>query len=225
MKRYSFIFTGIVALALFLNCNPTSSNNNANTNDSIVTDADGNVYHTVKIGTQLWTVENLKTTKFNDGSSIPLVTDGTLWMNLTTPGYCWYDNDAATNKATYGALYNWYAIHTGKLAPVGWHVPTTEEWATLAAYLGGDTVAGGKLKETDTAHWSSPNTGATNESGFSALPGGYRDGSGNFNLIGYTGSWWSMGTYYRSIYSGSSNLDAVSGATSYGISVRVVRNN
>ena len=101
----------------------------------MATDADGNVYHTVTIGTQTWTVENLKTSKYNDGTKIPLVTDGTTWGNLTTPGYCWHNNDAATNKATYGALYNWYAVNTGKLAPSGWHVPTDAEWTTLENYL------------------------------------------------------------------------------------------
>jgi uncharacterized protein (TIGR02145 family) len=154
-------------------------------------DIDGNVYNTVTIGTQEWMKENLKTTKYNDGTDIPLVTDNTAWINLSTPGYCWYNNDAATYKASYGAMYNWYAVNTGKLCPTGWHVPTDAEWETLSTYLGGWEIVGGKLKETGTAHWTSPNNGATNETGFTALPGGYRANGGLFDHIGLNGSWWS----------------------------------
>ena len=118
-----------------------------------VTDDDGNVYHSVTIGTQVWMVENLKTTKYNDGTSIPLVTDATDWHNLLTPGYCWNNNDEATYKATYGALYNWYTVNTGNLCPTGWHVPGDAEWTTLTTYLGGEDVAGGKLKEVGITHW------------------------------------------------------------------------
>lgn len=157
-----------------------------------VTDIDGNIYHTVTIGTQVWMVENLKTTKYNDGTSIPNVTtDNTVWTNLLTPGYCWYNNDETTYKSTYGALYNWYTVNTGKLAPLGWHVPTDTEWTTLTTYLGGGSIAGGKLKETGTSHWSSPNTGATNETGFTAIPVGGRGNYGAFGSIGYDGNWWS----------------------------------
>lgn len=159
-----------------------------------VTDIDGNVYHTVTIGSQVWTVENLKTTKFKDGSSIPLVTDST-WGNLTTPGYCWYNNDAAAHKSTYGALYNWYAVNSGKLAPQGWHVPSDAEWATLLNYLGGEDVAGIKLKETGTAHWVSPNSAATNVTGFTALPGGGRYGGSEFSEISKSGIMWSSTEY------------------------------
>src|SRR5674476_633708 len=113
-----------------------------------VTDIEGNVYHTVKIGTQTWMVENLKTTKYKDGTAIPLVTDNKVWINLPTPAYCWYDNDATTYKNTYGALYNWYAVNTGKLAPTGWHIPTDAEWTTLQNYVGGELVAGDKMKAT-----------------------------------------------------------------------------
>jgi len=137
-------------------------------------DIDGNVYNTITIGTQIWMKENLKTTKYNDGSSIPLVTDNTAWINLSTPGYCWYNNDAATYKSAYGAMYNWYTVNTGKICPPNWHVPTDTQWETLITYLGGKIIAGGKMKETGTAHWTSPNIGATNETGFTALPGGYR---------------------------------------------------
>jgi uncharacterized protein (TIGR02145 family) len=156
-----------------------------------VTDIDGNVYPTVTIGTQVWMGLNLKTTKYNDGTDIPLVTDDYAWANLATPGYCWNNNDEATNKDTYGALYNWYTVNTSKLCPIGWHVPTDEEWTILTLYLGNDGVSGGKLKETGTSHWISPNIGATNETGFTAVPGGSRLGSGVVNYVGRFGNWWS----------------------------------
>jgi len=123
------------------------------------------------------------------------VTDGAAWAALTTPSYCWYNNDAGTNKATYGALYNWYTVNTDKLCPTFWHVPSDDEWTTLTTYLGGESVAGGKLKETGITHWISPNTGATNETGFTALPGGYRYDYGTFLYIGYDGLWWSSLEY------------------------------
>lgn len=168
--------------------------------NSQVTDIDGNVYKIVTIGKQKWTGENLKTTKFNDGTSIQLVTDNYAWGNLKTPGYSWYKNDPVTYKATYGALYNWYAVNTGKLCPVGWHVPSDADWTVLTNYLGDTSLAGGKLKETGTSHWSSPNTGATNETGFTALPGGNRHVVQQFNYVGRFGNYWS-GTTINANYS------------------------
>jgi uncharacterized protein (TIGR02145 family) len=158
-----------------------------------VTDVDGNIYKTVTIGSQVWMKENLKTTKFKDGTTIPLVTDKESWPNLLTPGYCWYNNDATTNKDSYGGLYNWYTVNTGKLCPDSWHVPSEDEWTTLINKLGGVQVAGGKLKEFGSSHWASPNTDANNEVGFSALPGGYRLIAINimFSNIGICGYWWS----------------------------------
>lgn len=152
-------------------------------------------YATIKIGDQLWMAENLKTTKYNNGSRISLVTDSEEW-NTNGPAYCWYNNDEATYKADYGALYNWYTVNpadNGKrnICPVGWQVPTDIEWRTLTTYLGGPDIAGGKLKETGTSHWKSPNTGADNSSGFTALPGGCRFYDGDFGNILYGGSWWS----------------------------------
>jgi uncharacterized protein (TIGR02145 family) len=156
-----------------------------------VTDIDGNVYHMVTIGTQTWMVENLKTTKYNDGTPITLITDDAIWRTYSTPGYCWYNNNIS-NKDIYGALYNWFAVNTGKLCPVGWHVPTDAEFTILFNYLGGFNVAAGKLKESGTTHWLTPNTGATNETGFTALPGECRNTSGPFDLTpGYYGYWWS----------------------------------
>jgi uncharacterized protein (TIGR02145 family) len=197
------------------------------------TDTDGNVYHAVSIGTQVWMVENLKTTRFNDGTAIPLVTTDSEWTadsTALTPGYCWY-NDSAGYGNTYGALYNWYAVNTGKLAPAGWHVPTDSEWAVLIAYLGGQGVAGGPLKEAGTAHWVYPNTGATNTTGFSALPGGYRYTDGRFYYLGYYGYWWSSTAYgtanswYRSMsHYGAADVGHGIYDNVSGLSVRCVRN-
>jgi uncharacterized protein (TIGR02145 family) len=154
-----------------------------------VMDVDGNVYNTVVIGTQLWMKENLRTTKLNDSTAIPLVTDKTSWNNQNSYAYCWYDNNDTLYKDTYGALYNWYAVNTEKLCPTGWHIPTGDEWITLYDYLGGYSVAGGKMKD-DTTLWKYPNTGATNSSGFSALPGGSRT-VGVFMYLGYDAYFWS----------------------------------
>ena len=175
----------------------------------MVTDTDGNVYKTVKIGDQWWMAENLKTTKFNDGKAIPLVTDNIAWNKLTTAGYCWYNNDSTTNKSIYGTLYNWYTVNTGKLCPIGWHVPSDAEWKTLITYLGGISVAGGKMKEKDFFHWESPNTGATNSSRFTALPGGSRNDAYSFFDIGYSSHWW-FSTEYDASNAWCINLNFVS---------------
>jgi uncharacterized protein (TIGR02145 family) len=157
--------------------------------EDTITDIEGNVYNTVKIGNQIWMKENLKTSKYSDGEEIPLVTDKTDWDNLTSPGYCWYENTDSIGT-TYGALYNWYCVNTGKLCPGGWHVPMDEEWTVLTTYLGGEEIAGGKLKESGTNHWENQNAGATNESGFTALPGGYRNYNGTYDNIVNFGYWW-----------------------------------
>lgn len=168
-----------------------------------VKDIDNNRYDIITIGTQTWMAENLATTRYNDGTVIPLITDGTSWYtagNNGFPGYCWYE-DESSNLIAYGALYNWYATDTlsngdKNVCPTGWHMPTDDEWTTLTTYLGGTTVAGGKMKEAGLAHWNSPNVGATNESGFAALPGGHRHYLGAFYYIGSNGYWWSSTGYY-----------------------------
>ena len=141
-----------------------------------VTDRDGNSYNTVTIGSQTWMTENLRVTRLNDNTPIQLVTSNSSWASMTTPAYCWYNNDEAANKNIYGGLYNWYAVNTGKLCPSGWHVPSHQEFTVLRDYLGGATAAGGKLKEVGLTHWKSPNTGATDSSGFTAVPSGTRTG-------------------------------------------------
>jgi uncharacterized protein (TIGR02145 family) len=170
-----------------------------------VTDIDSNIYITVKIGDQWWMAENLRVTHYRNGNAIPNVTDSSDWSGLYAGAYCEYDNNPA-NAATYGRLYNWYSIYlSGIIAPEGWHVPSDAEWRTLANYLGNDTTAGGKLKEAGTAHWSSPNTGATNETRFTALPAGVRLDYGSFLDIHSGTAFWSVtqnadhGAFYRSL--------------------------
>jgi uncharacterized protein (TIGR02145 family) len=155
-------------------------------------DIDGNVYKTVKIGDQSWMCENLKTTKFNDNTPISKVTNNLNWSQLSTPAYCWYNNDEASNKPDYGALYNWFAVNTYQLCPTGWHVPSEKEWTTLTDNLGGENIAGNVLKEIGLTHWREMNFGASDSYGFSALPGGRRTGlsSGVFRAKGYLGWWW-----------------------------------
>jgi len=156
-----------------------------------VQDIDGNLYDTVQIGTQTWMKQNLATTRLDDGTPIPLVQNMTAWTQLTSPGYCYYANKSS-HAPTYGALYNWYATVTGKLCPSGWHAPADWEWLVLINYLGGKDIAGGKLKEAGTTHWWSPNTGATNETGFTGLPAGDRLGlDGSFYNLGNYGIFWS----------------------------------
>jgi uncharacterized protein (TIGR02145 family) len=196
----------------------------------LVKDKEGNFYHFVKIGTQIWMVENLKTTLFNDSSAIDYVEDSTPWNSRITAGYCWYDNDETTYKNTFGALYNWYAVGSGNLCPTGWHVPSDSEWSTLSNYLGGVTLSGGKLKETGVLHWKIPNAGATNETGFAALPGGYRTNTGLFENIGNYGHWWSSTpgisnvSFYRYLYYGNSSITSSFVNQKYGLSVKCLKN-
>jgi uncharacterized protein (TIGR02145 family) len=197
-----------------------------------VTDIDGNIYNIVTIGTQIWLKENLKTTKYNDGTVIPNVTDITAWSANTTGAYCDYSNIPA-NSNTYGRLYNWYVVgstNPKNVCPTGWHVSTDAEWTALATYLGGGSIAGGKLKEAGTTHWATPNTGATNETGFTALPGGYRSQSGSFGLSGTYSFWWSAtegGTtfaFYRYMFNTSGSLGSGDNDKHGGFYVRCLKN-
>lgn len=163
---------------------------------TIVVDIDGNIYNTVKIGTQTWMAANLRTSHYNDGTPIANITDNTEWNNTESGAFAWFNNDSASNEMHYGKLYNWRAVNTGKLCPEGWHVANETEWLVLGDYLGGLEVAGGKLKATGTIEngdglWNAPNTGATNSKGFNGLPGGRRYADGAFELMGIKGAWWS----------------------------------
>lgn len=160
-------------------------------------DQDGNNYSVVKIGTQTWMAECMKTTTYNDGTAIPNVTDNYAYFHLTSPAYSWYKNDSAAYKNIYGALYNWYVVGTYKVCPTGWHVPDSTEWETMFNYLGGEQVAGGKMKEACSPYWWTPNVGAANLSGFSGIPSGSRDGytDGNFYNLGEHCYSWSSTEY------------------------------
>lgn len=201
-----------------------------------VKDVDNNRYDVVTIGTQTWMAENLKTTRYNDGTVIPLISGNTAWATASTngaPGYCWYSN-LSSNLILYGALYNWYSINSSSngnknVCPTGWHVPTDSEWTTLSTFLGGTLVAGGKMKEAGLAHWISPNTSATNESGFAGLPGGYRYFDGAFNDIGLFGFWWSSTEFnsslvwYRLLYYSDDDVSRFSSNKGSGLFVRCLR--
>jgi uncharacterized protein (TIGR02145 family) len=196
-----------------------------------VIDYDGNVYDTVTIGANVWLKQNLKVTHYNNGDPIPNVTDDAIWANLTTGARCYYDNDSSAYDSVYGVLYNWYAIsEVKKICPEGWHVSTNDEWQTTETYLGGSTIAGGKMKETGTVHWKSPNTGATNSSGFTGLPGGARDPINNaFRFITENGLWWTASavntTMAWSTYLWYLNTGVDHNPTpkTYGLNIRCVR--
>jgi uncharacterized protein (TIGR02145 family) len=194
-----------------------------------VTDIDGNVYQAVTIGAQVWMKENLRVTHYRNGDVIPNVTDSATWSGLTTGAYSECNNDV-DNAATYGRLYNWYAAADSRnMAPIGWHVASDAEYQTLVDYLGFGTIAGGKMKEAGTTHWTIPNTGATNESGFTALPSGYRGGNGIYFNMSENVIFWSSTDDYdnyaltRHLYYNFSNFNRSYYDKHYGYSVRCVR--
>ena len=193
------------------------------------------------IGTQTWKAKNLDVATYSDGTSIPQVTDPAKWASLTTGAWCYYNNDPA-NGTIYGKLYNWYAVagiyneasntdasQRKKLAPTGYHLPSEGEWTTLTDYLGGQSVAGGKMKATGTSLWNTPNTEATNSSGFTGLPGGYRDGNGTFSYVGNNGGWWSSSensttsAWNRYLNYSDGYADRSGGNKTDGFSVRCLR--
>lgn len=190
-----------------------------------VTDIDGNIYNTTKIGTQIWTTSNLKVTKYNDGTSIPNLTDGGQWVATSTDAYCSYNNDQ-NNVTTYGYLYNWYAVNTGKLAPEGWHVPSDEEWDMLMTAVGGEETAGTKLKAP--TGWNENGNG-TDDFSFTALPAGDRSYNGGFFNVGSHGFWWSSSPTdpndagYRLMNSNSASMTSLSINKREGFSVRLVK--
>lgn len=215
------------------------------TSTETVTDIDGNLYHSIIIGNQTWMVENLRTTRYNDGTAIPNITDNTAWAGLTTGAYCWYYN-SSSEKDKYGGLYNWYAVNTGKLAPKGWHVPTYDEWTTLINYVlnnfGYSGSCGKALASSDVGEWASAKTfaglssnlligndvGSNNYSGFSALPGSSRT-SGNFGYNMLAANFWSSTSYSSTAsyavwldYSASNCNKGITNRNS-GLSVRCIK--
>ncbi len=198
-----------------------------------ISDVEGNSYKTVYIGTQQWMAENLKTSKYNDGTTIPNVTDNTQWSNLTTGAWVYYDNNEPDNNR-FGKLYNWYAVSSTtngnkNVCPLGWHVPLDTEWTVLTDYLGGASVAGGKMKEVGTINWNSPNADATNVSLYSALPGGIRSLDNSFYNVGNTGYWWSSSESntndawfrYLGLYSGDTGINST--IKKHGLSIRCLK--
>ena len=237
----SFLMTLMVAL--FISCgddNKAVAPDNSTT--GTVTDIDGNVYQTVKIGTQWWMAENLRVTHYRNGDTIPNVTDSATWVNLTTGAWSAYAHDP-NNVATYGRLYNWFTVDDSRIiAPLGWHVPTDAEWKQLEMTLGMSqaqadsmnwrgSVEGGMLKDTGIAHWQTPNVGATNEKGFKALPGGMHHMNSHFQSLGIDGYFWSTtessGTlvWHRSLNYNRSTLYRAINLKNYGFSIRCVKNN
>lgn len=183
----------------------------------------------VKIGTQVWMTKNLDVVTYQNGDTIPQVTNLDDWYSLCSGAWCYYNNDSITGE-TYGKLYNWYAVHDSRgLAPKGWHIPNDDEWDLLTNFLGGEDVAGGKIKEAGLSHWIDPNVGATNSSGFNALPAGYNNSpNATFSGIHENSQWWSANEYdlmrasYRFIYNSDSRLNKGSNwvTKTYGFSVR-----
>lgn len=241
MKK--IIYT-ILSITMLTACKKESSNSSTNptngTSTAIakygngITDVEGNKYKTVIIGTQEWMGENLKVSKYSDGSAITNGTDDYVWNNNKNGAWCNYDKDIS-NNLKYGKLYNWNVTSptmngNKNVCPSGWHVPTNEEWKILTNYLGGDNIAaGGKLKEEGVSSWNSPNTDATNSSLFSALPGGGRYSDANFGGIGSKGYWWSSSEYstdgaWYLLLNRSTGVEEVSyEVKKYGLSVRCLK--
>ena len=215
----------------------------------MVTDYDGNSYHTIEIGTQTWMKENLSVTHYPDGTEIPYITDAAVWIDLgdnsEDDAFCYYNNNLSNEAETYGALYTWAAAMGGTgyssntnpsgvqgVCPDGWHLPSDNEWGQLLDFLGGRMVSGGKMKEVGTAHWLSPNTGADNNSGFTGLPSGYRlyNQDAAFSKLGETAYYWSATEYDGSrSYISRLRHNYVQGSHAYsknsmGYSVRCVKN-
>jgi uncharacterized protein (TIGR02145 family) len=198
------------------------------TTSGFISDDDGNSYKTLFIGTQVWMQENLKTTRLNDGTAISEITDIDLWEDYPSPAYCWYDFNSS-NKNTLGALYHWHTVETNKVCPVGWHVPTESEWLVLFNYLGGVSVAGGKLKDAGSNYWEVPNVDATNESGFSARGAGILGqylGWPVFDQVGELAGFWSSTS--GKVYTLTSGEGSV-GSSLYepekrGLSIRCIKN-
>ena len=225
---YPLLLTGVIFI-FFESCNKDTSNIFPNT----VSDYDGNVYHTIQIGSQIWMLENLIVRHYRNGNSINNVQDSVAWGNQTTGAYCLYD-DSAFNVINYGYLYNWYAAADTGIAPYGFHVAADTDWNRLITYLGGDSIAGGKMKTTDSIFWFMPNVAdSLFYSGFNAMPCGYRSlntDSSSFLDLNYAGFWWSANASadntkarYFYIYNNSAAIYNDSADKRYGMSIRCVK--
>jgi len=230
-KKFIIVFCKLLFLGCFISCEKTITPTfqDYTGQKDIIFDTEGNKYKTIGIGTQIWMAENLRATRLKDYTAILKLNDSLEWATTSYPGYCWYNNDTQF-KVPYGALYNWYAVNTGKLCPTGYHIPSEDEWKALVNRLGGIDVTGGKLKVIGTYYWNSPNSGATNSSNFNAVPGGdvfY----GHFYCLGKWSHWWSITqidninvTSLDLLYSSSGVLIGPGGRTnSCGLSVRCIK--
>ncbi len=212
------LIISVIILSLFFSCSDDNTTNPIQDN-----------YETVKIGTQVWMKKNLDVDHYRNGDTIPQVTDPTQWANQITGAWCYYNNDSELG-VIYGKLYNWYAVNDSRgLAPTGWHITTDVEWTQLENFLGGSYSAGCKLKEAGTEHWAEPNLGATNESGFSALPGGSRHPIGAFFYLESKGNWWTstessaMNAWYMTLVYDWAGLGKLEYSKGSGFSVRCVK--
>ena len=199
-----------------------------------VSDVDGNMYTTIVIGKQAWLVENLKTTRYRNGDIIPNVVDSVEWKNIRTGAQCYYNNDQS-NSYIYGSLYNWYVVNDPrKICPEGWHVPSDAEWAALTTSLGGLAVSGGKMKQEGITLWNTPNTGATNQSGFTALPSGRRRATefmthADYEFLGNAGRWWSSSqhdtetAWTRAMHFDDMAVERSTRAKVYGLAIRCIK--
>lgn len=234
-KTPSFSIYILMLIGLLLFCTISCKNKDSNSdtiyfNPSItygtMTDQDGNTYKTVTIGSQTWMAENLKVIKFRNGDAIPNVSS-LIGDSITSAAYCNYDNNP--DNSTHGRLYNWYAAtDSPNVCPYGWHIPSDSEWTTLINYLG-EEVAGGKMKEAGLTHWSSPNTGADNSSGFTAIPLGARYGQDLYFGLGMSTGYWSStevdstDAWHRSLSSNYEKVGRYFSKKSFGISVRCIK--
>jgi len=199
-----------------------------------VSDVDGNVYSAVEIGSQCWMKENLKVERYLNGDAIPTGLSSAAWQATTDGAFAIYNN-VASNKAIYGLLYNWYAVADARgLCPTGWHVPIDGEWTQLTDLFGGQSVAGGQMKTTGTLSagtglWLSPNTAATNSSGFSGIPGNFRSSSGDYPFPGLRGDWWSLSesstndAWMRRLFYNNGEVAHAEFTKNWGFSVRCLR--
>lgn len=233
MNKSAQLLAGVLVIPLIFLHIACSRNNEAENiiPPDAVKDSDGNSYDVITIGAQKWLKQNLRTTHYRNGQPIPQVTDPAVWDTLNTGAWCWYNNDSATYAATYGKLYNWYAVSDPRgIAPDSFHIPDDVEWTILSSSLGGNTVSGGAMKEAGISHWLSPNTSATNSSKFTGLPSGFRNSNGIFNGITYSALYWSTtvydagNSYCRELFYLHENLMRNNNLNKNGFAVRCIHN-
>lgn len=228
---YAISIALIIAATVFTGCkkDDDDDDNKNGLQYGTMQDIEGNTYKTIKIGEQTWMAENLRATKYNNGDTIPQVTDDTQWAMLAAPAYCWYQNDKENSGKTYGALYSWFTVATGKLCPAGWRVPSDTAWNELVTYLGGEKGIANKLMKEGTTLWKNLTVTPTNESGFSAIPGGKRDMSGHFYDQGTFAGWWTSTEFspgyilIKHLQNSSDDLHTLGYVKFNGLSVRCIK--